>query len=441
MKKTLPAILSAAVFLFLTVSAVSAADWKSEADARIEKHRKENVRITVTQNGKPVNGASLEFKMQRNEFLFGSNIFMFDRFRDKKDNAAYGEQFAAVFNFATLGFYWSSYESRQGQPNDAYAEKVVRWCQEHRIRTKGHPLVWNTGDPGWIKEMPTEELFRVQTGRAKTCTEHFRGQINTWDVINEVTEWQRKDMQQRSPKLTELGKSVGEEKLVRESFAAARQGNPDATLLINDYVTDNRYAALLDKFVADGKPLFDAIGIQSHMHSGVWNNQRLWETCERFARFGVPLHFTELTVMSLPRHRDWEKADSTPEGETFQRTEVERIYTMLFSHPSVAAITWWDFSDQGAWMNAPSGLVRKDMSPKPAYHALKKLITEDWTTNIVLKTDTDGRASVRAFRGDYQVIASLPDGTKKEFPVSVQKGEANQFEWDMSPSAERSLTR
>ena len=116
-----------------------------------------------------------------------------------------------------------------------------------------------------------------------------------------------------------------------------------------------------------GTRLYDVIGIQSHMHGGVWSNGHIWKVCQQFARFDVPLHFTETTVLS--GERIWDKAPgspwpSTPEGEAFQARETARFYTMLFSHPAVAAITWWDFSDFQAWKNAPAGLVRKDMTPQ-----------------------------------------------------------------------------
>ncbi|MDR0869716.1 MAG: endo-1,4-beta-xylanase [Planctomycetaceae bacterium] len=401
-------------------------NWQSEANARIEKHRKEDVQITVVKNGQPAADAAVEVKMTQNEFLFGCNFFMFDRYQNEKENTVYAERFADIFNFATLGFYWASYEPHQGEPNYAYSEKAARRCKENAIRTKGHPLVWNHSDPDWIKSLPLDDVYKLQLDRTTACAEHFRTEIDTWDVINEVTDWEAK---KNAPKLTELGLKTGKPEWVKASFAAARKGNPNATLLINDYVHDERYAALLDKLVVDGKPVFDVIGIQSHLHGGVWDNQHLWETCERFARFGVPLHFTELTILSTGKknlgwraNENWSDTPGSAEGEQQQEKDVVRIYTMLFSHPSVAAITWWDFSDKGAWMNAPAGLVRNDMSPKPAYTALKKLIKKDWATNAALKTDADGKASVRAFRGEYQISVKLPDGTKKEFTKSVRKG-------------------
>ena len=93
-----------------------------------------------------------------------------------------------------------------------------------------------------------------------------------------------------------------------------------------------------------------------------------------------PLHFTEATILSgelgyeLKKSRpgfDWK---STSEGERRKAADVERFYTVLFSHPAVEAITWWDAGDQGAWQGAPAGLLRADMSPKPAYDVLLGLV-------------------------------------------------------------------
>ncbi|GHT26208.1 beta-xylanase [Planctomycetales bacterium] len=411
------------ILLCVSVSLAAEDNWQQEANARIEKHRKEDVVFSVMRNGQPVPNASVDVKMTQHEFLFGCNIFMLDRFKATGENEDYAQKFADIFNFATLGFYWASYEWKRGEPNYAYSETVAEWCKEHNIRTKGHPLVWNYDDPKWLKDLPLEEIKRLQLERAAACAERFKEQINTWDVINEVVEWQNK---KHSPRLTELGLTLGKEELVKASFATVRKANPAATLLINDYVHDNRYAALLDKLVIDGKPVFDVIGIQSHLHAGVWDNKHIWDTCERFAGFGVPLHFTELTILSTSMKKewreDWSDVPGDAEGEKQQEREVVRFYTMLFSHPALAAITWWDFSDKGAWMNAPAGLVRSDMSPKPAYIALKKLIKEDWSTNTALKTDVSGKAAVRVFRGEYQITASLPDGTKKTVAATVKKG-------------------
>jgi GH35 family endo-1,4-beta-xylanase len=211
----------------------------------------------------------------------------------------------------------------------------------------------------------------------------------------------------------------------------ARQAGPQATLLINDYRTDPAYERLLEQLVdQQGKRLYDVIGIQSHMHAGVWPTEKIWEVCQRFARFGVPLHFTETTIVSGERGRqkantrDWV---STPEGEAYQAREVVRFYTMLFSHPAVEAVTWWDFTDLHAWQNAPAGFLRKDMSPKPAYDELLKLVKGTWWTNCTLESGARGAAAFRGFLGDYKVTvgAAGQKAVAKEF--TLRKGGDNRW--------------
>jgi hypothetical protein len=157
----------------------------------------------------------------------------------------------------------------------------------------------------------------------------------------------------------------------------------------------------------------------------------VWDVCERFARFGVPLHFTETTIIS--GRRGWELTrkikewPSTEEGEAFQAREVERFYTMLFSHPAVEAITWWDFSDRGAWQRAPAGFLRRDLTPKPAYETLKELIKKKWWTTATVVADSDGVARYRGILGQYSITVKAVGREPVVRNVELKKGEPNEF--------------
>jgi hypothetical protein len=169
------------------------------------------------------------------------------------------------------------------------------------------------------------------------------------------------------------------------------------------------------------------------MHQGYWGVERTLSVLERFARFNLPIHFTENTLVSghlMPPEivdlndyqvRDW---PSTPEGEERQAHEVVTHYKTLFAHPAVQAITWWDLSD-GGWLNAPAGLLRKDQSPKPAYLELLKLVKgEWWLPPTKLTTDANGQLSFTGFLGEYQLSLEKQKATfalenKGEADVSV----------------------
>ena len=414
---SLPWLIRAAVMAVLFAGACSAvcAEISDEelwagAEQRIDEHRRAELTVTVLDAaGEPLPDAEVAVEQTRHTFLFGANIFAWGRLPDDMEQA-YRRQFAELLNFATLGFYWPMYEPQQGQPIHERTERVARWCKEQGIAAKGHPLAWNFDDPPWLPD-DLEEIRRLQMARIEDCVSRFAGLIDRWDVVNEATHFDREEfVKRRAPKHSAMWQRVGQMEFTRQCFTHARKAGPKATLLINDYRTDPPYERVIEQLVdGQGKRMYDVIGIQSHMHGGTWPNRKIWDVCERFSRFAVPLHFTETTVLSgklgWERGRDGQWT-STPEGEAYQAREVVRFYTMLFSHPAVEAITWWDFSDRHAWQGAPAGFLRKDMTPKPAYNELIKLVKGKWWTKAQLRTGADGTARLRGVLGDYKLTVT-----------------------------------
>jgi GH35 family endo-1,4-beta-xylanase len=397
---------------FLPAQTLAESEILSQADARIQKYRTGNAQLRlVTPDGKALKkGVRVTIEQTRHSFLFGCNIFMLGKCKTDAENAAYEKEFSDLLNYATVPFYWWVYEREAGHPDYASTERVAAWCAAHQVTMKGHPLAWNYVDPSWLPSDPAEAT-RLQMQRITDIVGKFKGQINFFDVVNEATQFQRQELLQNAPKLTAGIEQMGAPSYLRTAFTRAREANPQATLVINDYVTTDDYLEKVISPLADasGRPLFDVIGIQCHQHANVWSPEKTWGICERFAKVGKPLHFTEATIISgqrhselkqNPSHFDW---PSTPEGEQRQAEEITRFYTVLFSHPAVQAITWWDFSDQGAWQQAPAGLVRADMTPKPAYDALMKLIKGRWWTRAEARVSRQGVAQFHGFYGDYKV--------------------------------------
>ena len=375
---------------------------------RIQTHRTAEVTLTLTgPDGRPLANTAVTVEQVRHKFLFGCNAFKIDAGNTSQLQRDYRQRFSALLNYATLPFYWGSYERQRGATRAQRVRGMAQWCKENGIRTKGHPLCWHQLPPRWAAGTDLGEFGKLQLGRITREVTAFAGLIDTWDVVNEAVVMPN---YRREPSLpADLCRKLGRLELVKQTFAAAAKANPKAELVLNDYDTSEKFAGLIRQCL-DAEVKIDVIGIQSHMHSGYRGDEWAWNTCERFAKFGKPLHFTEATIISGairqripwtgPKPTDWH---TTPEGEKRQADEVEQFYTVLFSHPAVEAITWWDFAD-GAWMGAPAGLVRKDMTPKPAYERLMKLIKgEWWTAKQKLKTDAAGRVTFRGYLGEYNV--------------------------------------
>ncbi len=394
-------------------------------EERIREHRTARATIAVAdEDGRPLADQQVTIRQTNHRFRFGANAFGLRHRDDPTVAARYRERFSELLNFATLPFYWGSYERERGRTNREQIAEMATWCRDAGIAVKGHPLCWHEVAPKWLAGESPEEVERLQLERIERDMTDFEGLIPTWDVLNEACIMP--DYAEDNP-VSGLCRRLGRVELIKRCFERARAARPAAELILNDFNTTPQYEQLIAECLEAGVD-FDVIGIQSHMHKGYWGPAQAWDVCERFARFGKPLHFTELTILSgeLKTDADWhvKRTDwaSTSDGERRQARQVAEFYRTLFSHPAVEAITWWDFSDLGAWQGAPSGLVRADMSPKPACERLMGLIRGDWWTKPqTLTTDPDGRANVRGFAGRYAVEAGGASGAFDLTPGESQQ--------------------
>ena len=377
------------------------------------KHRKAEAKLRILNpDGSPAAGRSVHVDQVSHQFLFGCGAFdavEIMKTDDEKKRAFLQERMVkwfGLFNYGTLPFYWGRYEPVEGQT--AYTETMAaaRWLREKGVTVKGHPLCWHTACAPWLMQYSNEEILRRQIERIHRDMSAFKGVIGLWDVINEVVIMPVFDKYDNA--ITRICKDLGRVGIVKEVFAAAKETDPDAVLLINDFNTSKHYERLIEDLLEAGVPI-GTIGIQSHQHQGYWGLDKLNDVLERFSRFSLPIHFTENTLISgdlMPAHivdlNDWQVPSwpSTREGEERQAKEIMEMYSTLFAHPLVEAITTWDFTD-GCWLGAPSGLLRQDNSVKPAYEALKALIHGEWETHTQLTTDAEGRLDFTGFKGEY----------------------------------------
>lgn len=409
-----------------------------QADENIEKYRKGDVSVQFkTRDGKTIKNARVEIKQKSHDFLFGCIIFDLIRNENTYKEELFKSRFKNIFNLAVFPFYWPGYESRQGFTNWEDMLRTIEWCKANGITTKGHPLVWATqsGTPQWLTEYTVAETEELLKTRVINITSGFRDKIELWDVVNEpvnVKTWKHK-MQNFNDEndwgVTDTISLIAD--YVENALKWAHKGNPEATLLINEYRTladkevRKRYDDLLTELKKRNVPL-GGMGIQGHEPRQEWFSPvEVWKTFDQYQRFGYPIHITEFHPQSsgVPITGGWRTGAWTPEAQT---EFTEQFVKLCFGHPAVASINWWGFSDRNIWLPG-GGLVDEEYNPKPVYVMLDKLINQTWKTNTTLQTDVQGSISFRGFFGEYDITLLTSDGKLRVFPVHVSRNEENKW--------------
>ena len=374
-------------------------------------HRKVSVKIQVKdQSGNPISGKPVHVKQTNHHFLFGCGAFDFlpHVMSPSEETKKITDSWLEIFNYGTLPFYWGRFEPEEGKPGTEMLMNTAKYLQSKNVKVKGHPLCWHTVCADWLMKYDNKTIMEKQLQRIDREVSGFKGVIDMWDVINEVVIMPIFDKYDNA--ITRICKEKGRVGLIKTVFDEAHKCNPDAVLLLNDFNTSINYEILIDGCLNAGVPI-SAIGIQSHQHQGYWGREKLEEVLSRFEHFGLPIHFTENTLISgeiMPAYiedlNDWQVDEwpTTPEGEERQAKEIEEMYRILFSHPLVEAITTWDFRD-GAWLKAPSGYLRLDNSKKPSFEMLKNLVRGEWWTDETVTTDADGCVTLDVFKGEYEI--------------------------------------
>jgi len=404
---------------------------KAQQDA--EKHRQGDAVLCFKDSqSRPVANAAVQVRQTGHEFLFGCIAFELVRGRDLPQADLWKQRFGELFNFAVFPFYWAGYEREPGRTMRDQTVVAVKWCTEHGITTKGHPLVWTdqAGTPKWLQELSPEQSEERMLARVTREVTGFAGAIDIWDVVNEPTHcpaWQRIGAKPPAPRVEEEVIDY-----IDKAFRAAHTANPKAHLILNEYYViarqpdRERFYQLVSELKRRGTPI-SGLGIQAHEPREEWfSPEKVRTTLDRLGELGYPLHITEFIPQSggKPITGGWREGTWTEEA---QAEFAEQFYRLCFGHPAVASINWWGLSDRGIWLPG-GGLLRADYEPKPVYTRLKDLIHRQWQTSLDAKTDEKGQVALRGFYGSYDVTITPADRQPQKKQIALRRGGQNRWE-------------
>ena len=401
----------------------------------IELNRKGDAEITISvpDGAAMPEEITLEIEQKTHEFRFGANLFMLDELEMPEKNAIYRQKFPEVFNLATLPFYWDTLEPERGKPRFAAdSPKIYRrppidlcidYCRENGIEPKLHCLNYITFTPAWASNLSNHEYRLALEERFRAISERYADVIPSMEVTNETL----------LSNHSRGGDFLHTDDLVEWSFRLADRYFPNNRLIINEAKTSadaghnnrNPYFMQIERLLYNGITHLDAIGLQYHSFfareaeeknaAKRYNPEWIWGLLDLFGRFGLAEQITEMTIPAY---------SNAEEDEETQKDLLVALYRTFFAHPAMEAIIYWNLVDGYAYRAEPGdmsagenkyygGLLRFDMSEKPAYTALKKLICEEWHTSLRVPV-INGKATFRGFYGDYRIVAHA-DG--KAVPV------------------------
>ena len=397
----------------------------------IETYRKTDAVITLKdKKGNPVKNATVTVKQKSHAFKYGANLFMLDELETKEKNDLYKKYMRSFGNMATLPFYWDATEPEQGKTRyDKDSEKLYRrppidlcveFCQANGIEPREHALAYENFFPKWLYDASVEEIKSALEKRYAEISRRYADKIPTIEVTNEM-EWAK-------------GKTAfyDEADYVLWCFRLAEKYFPNNQLVINEHTSScwadrcratDKYYAYIEANMLKGARI-DAIGMQYHVFRRreeeyestrtYYSPEMLYKHMDLYSNFGKPLQITEVTIPAYSRD---------PEDEAIQAEILENLYKIWFSHPNVEQIIYWNMVDGYAHLWDPNpetikksqgdmtigenyyygGLLRFDLSPKPAYYTIKNLFEKVWHTEETLLSDACGKVAFRGFYGDYAV--------------------------------------
>jgi endo-1,4-beta-xylanase len=334
---------------------------------------------------------------QRNGIVFGTAIATW-MFEDEPFMNLVDRQAALIFTMDD--FLWYQLKpSRDAPLNFEPGDRIVALAEENGQLVFGAHLVWDEGfGEGWAEgemfELSEQEARELLFGTLVATVSRYRGRMAGWIVVNEIVangDEGERGMRTDYPWYQTIGREF-----VAEAFHLARQHDPHATLVLNEFgfETVNEFGdrpgprrrnalRIIDELQRENVPL-DAFGIQGHLLADRFEQRFDRKAYRRFlseiADRGLAILITELDVLddglpANPRVRDRAIADV-----------YERYLDTALKEPAVKSVMPFGLSDRYTWLQEDypreDGAERRplpydsDLERKPAYRELRESLRQ-----------------------------------------------------------------
>jgi endo-1,4-beta-xylanase len=235
-------------------------------------------------------------------------------------------------------------------PGDA----LLQFAQSNGIKMRGHTLAFWQSIPGWLPRAANPQNARdILTKYIQTVCGHYAGKLQSWDVVNEAIA--PEDHNPDGIRNSLWQSTIGED-YIPLAFTTARQADPTALLVYNDYGIeysfpgiDARRTAILNlitKLKSQNVPI-QAFGLQAHLYGSSvqkMDTQGIASFLKSISDMGLKILITELDVQDkgLP-------ADPNARDQALAQSYTKFLGTVL-QNTNVIVVETWGLADKYSWL-------------------------------------------------------------------------------------------
>jgi len=229
-------------------------------------------------------------------------------------------------------------------------DRIAAFARANGMGLLGHTLIWYAQVPEAFQRLDESRIGFADAYRnyILAVAGRYRGQVVGWDVVNEAVAedgngWRRSLWAER----------LGDFEHIALAYRTAREADPQATLLLNDYNLEYyprkraTFLKLAERLLASGAPV-TGLGTQMHVAADIAPGE-ITRMIRELASLGLPIHVSELDV-SLTR----------AENKFLSRAELERRQAAVYAETAEAfmalperqrfAFTLWGLRDKDSWL-------------------------------------------------------------------------------------------
>lgn len=310
-------------------------------------------------------------------------------------------------------------EPNQNQFNYTNGDRIVSWARSNGKQVRGHTLAWHSQQPGWMQNMSGSALRNAMLNHVTQVATHYRGQIHSWDVVNEAFQ-DGSSGARRDSNLQRTGNDW-----IEAAFRAARAADPNAKLCYNDYNTDDWTHAktqavynLVRDFKARGVPI-DCVGLQSHFNAQSPVPSNYQTTISSFAALGVDVQITELDI----------------EGSgTAQADNYRRVVQACLAVSRCTGISVWGVRDTDSWRASGTPLLFDGSGNKKAAYTSTLNALNGGSTNPQPGSCTVSVTRSTDWSDRFNVSLAVSGSSTWRVSIQLQGGQTLQNSWNATVS-------